>query len=133
MGSASELDCELLIARDLGFVRSERYEALSRELRSIKAMLSTLIEKSSPTIHAHKKVSHTGSITPWSDLLLPFAYCLLPLAYCPSPQMLQQCDLRPRGISILQAHNANASLAALVADLDESAARRNAHRHLRDN
>lgn len=45
LGSASELDCELLLARDLEFVNDSSYSALYRELRSVKAMLSTFIRK----------------------------------------------------------------------------------------
>jgi four helix bundle protein len=45
LGSASELDCELPLARDLSSVGEEHYEDLYRELRSIKAMLSALIRK----------------------------------------------------------------------------------------
>ena len=45
LGSASELDCELLLARDLGFLKTEPYQKLFNELRSVKAMLSTLIRK----------------------------------------------------------------------------------------
>ena len=45
LGSASELDCELLLSRDLGFLKTDRYEDLFGLLRSIKAMLSTLIRK----------------------------------------------------------------------------------------
>lgn len=42
LGSASELDTELLLARDLEFMNSANYERLFPQLRSIKAMLSTL-------------------------------------------------------------------------------------------
>jgi len=45
LGSASELDCELLLARDLGFLMQGSHEKLFNELRSIKAMLSTFIRK----------------------------------------------------------------------------------------
>jgi four helix bundle protein len=45
LGSASELDCELLLAKDLSFLDSKNYDNSYRELRSIKAMLSTLIRK----------------------------------------------------------------------------------------
>jgi four helix bundle protein len=45
LGSASELDCELLLARDLGYLTRETHEKVFIELRSIKAMLSTLIRK----------------------------------------------------------------------------------------
>jgi four helix bundle protein len=46
LGSASELDCELLLARDLGFLMQGSPEQLFNELRSIKAMLSSSSEKS---------------------------------------------------------------------------------------
>jgi four helix bundle protein len=45
LGSASELDTELLLARDLEFLKLASYELLFPELRSIKAMLSALIRK----------------------------------------------------------------------------------------
>jgi four helix bundle protein len=45
LGSASELDCELLLAKYLEFLDTGAYENSYRELRSIKAMLSTLIRK----------------------------------------------------------------------------------------
>jgi len=44
-GSASELDCELLLARDLGLLTQGSHEKLLNELRSVKAMLSTFIRK----------------------------------------------------------------------------------------
>jgi four helix bundle protein len=45
LGSASELDCELLLCRDLDFLSASEYDSLFIELRSTKAMLSTLIRK----------------------------------------------------------------------------------------
>jgi|SRR5438270_8845135 len=45
LGSASELDTELLLSRDLGFLKPASYDQLFAELRSIKAMLSALIRK----------------------------------------------------------------------------------------
>jgi len=45
LGSASELDCELLLAKDLSFLDDNDYENTYRELRSVKAMLSTFIRK----------------------------------------------------------------------------------------
>jgi hypothetical protein len=45
LGSASELDCELLLARDLGFMHTEQHDTLLKELNSVRAMLATLIRK----------------------------------------------------------------------------------------
>lgn len=45
LGSASELDCELLLVRDLGFLPATQYERLLHELQGVKAMLSKLIRK----------------------------------------------------------------------------------------
>jgi four helix bundle protein len=45
MGSASELECHLLLARDLGFLSARDYEDLSRRTREVKRMLSTFITK----------------------------------------------------------------------------------------
>jgi four helix bundle protein len=45
LGSASELDTEMLLARDLEFMKPASYDQLFPELRSIKAMLSALIRK----------------------------------------------------------------------------------------
>lgn len=45
LGSASELDCELLLACDLGFLELKSHQNLFNNLRSVKAMLSTLIRK----------------------------------------------------------------------------------------
>jgi four helix bundle protein len=45
LGSASELDCELLLARDLEMLSLTRYQELSSAVVSIKAMLATLARK----------------------------------------------------------------------------------------
>jgi four helix bundle protein len=45
LGSASELDTELLLARDLGLMNPKSHDGLFAELRSVKAMLSALIRK----------------------------------------------------------------------------------------
>jgi len=42
-GSANEIDCELLIARDLGFLAEQNYSKLVRQLGSIKRMLASCI------------------------------------------------------------------------------------------
>ena len=43
-GSANELDCELLIARDLGYLPEQQYKSLMRELSSVKKMLARFIQ-----------------------------------------------------------------------------------------
>ncbi len=45
MGSASELEYHLLLARDLGYLHSQRYPNLSQRTQEIKRMLSTFITK----------------------------------------------------------------------------------------
>jgi four helix bundle protein len=45
MGSASELEYHLLLARDLGYLGAQDYQELSRETGEVKRMLSTLITK----------------------------------------------------------------------------------------
>jgi four helix bundle protein len=45
MGSASELEYQLLLARDLGFLNLESYQTLNEELVSIKRMLNVFIGK----------------------------------------------------------------------------------------
>jgi four helix bundle protein len=45
MGSASELEYHLLLARDLGFLDAGDYEELSRRTQEIKRMLSTFITR----------------------------------------------------------------------------------------
>ena len=48
MGSASELDYHLLLARDLGYLRARDYQELSQATGEVKRMLSTLITKVRP-------------------------------------------------------------------------------------
>ena len=45
LGSASELDCELLLARDLEMLSPATYRELSSAVGSIKAMLATFARK----------------------------------------------------------------------------------------
>lgn len=44
-GSASELEYEFLLARDLGFVRAEEYSELEHQVTEVKRMLAALIRK----------------------------------------------------------------------------------------
>src|SRR5215204_6229769 len=45
MGSASELDYHLLLARDLGYLSAQDYQELSQGTQEVKRMLSTLITR----------------------------------------------------------------------------------------
>jgi four helix bundle protein len=45
MGSTSELEYHLLLARDLGYLSAQRYQDLLQELSEVKRMLSTFITK----------------------------------------------------------------------------------------
>jgi four helix bundle protein len=45
MGSASELEYHLLLARDLRYLRNDDYDRLSSGLTAVKRMLSGLIRK----------------------------------------------------------------------------------------
>jgi four helix bundle protein len=45
MGSASELEYQLLLSHDLHFMAAASYERLSREIMEVKRMLATLIPK----------------------------------------------------------------------------------------
>ncbi len=44
LGSASELDTQLLISKNLGFIKQEEFEQLNTELNSISKMLVKLIK-----------------------------------------------------------------------------------------
>jgi four helix bundle protein len=48
LGSAREVDCELLIARDLGYLPPEEHARLEAELDEIQRMLVALAGKLSP-------------------------------------------------------------------------------------
>ncbi len=49
MGSASELEYHLLLARDLGYLDNPKYQDLWQGTQEVKRMLSTLIIKLRPT------------------------------------------------------------------------------------
>jgi four helix bundle protein len=44
-GSANELQCHLLIARDLRFISEVNHTALSREVSEVKRMLAAFLKK----------------------------------------------------------------------------------------
>jgi four helix bundle protein len=43
MGSASELDYHLVLARDFGYLQAEVYRELSQELTRVRKMLAALL------------------------------------------------------------------------------------------
>ena len=45
MGSACETEYQLLLARDLGYIKEEPYNQLAKEIVEIKQMLASLIKK----------------------------------------------------------------------------------------
>jgi four helix bundle protein len=45
MGSAGELEYQLLLARDLDYLRNPRYEQLASQTIEVKRMLSSLIQR----------------------------------------------------------------------------------------
>jgi four helix bundle protein len=45
MGSASELECELMLARDLGYLEADDYGRLVTEVTEVKRMLTSFIQK----------------------------------------------------------------------------------------
>jgi four helix bundle protein len=45
MGSSSELEYQLLLAKDLGYVETTMHESLERKIMEIKKMLSSLIQR----------------------------------------------------------------------------------------
>jgi four helix bundle protein len=57
MGSASELDCHLLLARDLELFSPPIYQQLFKQLTEVKSMLAVLIRKidSSAEMGAHSR------------------------------------------------------------------------------
>jgi four helix bundle protein len=48
MGSASELDCHLFIARDLGFLTAAAYNRLTASLSEVRRMLTAFIQRLEP-------------------------------------------------------------------------------------
>lgn len=48
MGSASEVDYYLILARDLGFLNGASYERLNSELQDVKRMLNGLLARVKP-------------------------------------------------------------------------------------
>ncbi len=45
MGSGSELEYQLLLARDLGYVETTQHRSMEEKVREIKRMLASLIQK----------------------------------------------------------------------------------------
>lgn len=45
LGSANELDYHLMLARDLGFLSVSNYDGLASELREVRRMLASLMDR----------------------------------------------------------------------------------------
>ncbi|WP_435357072.1 four helix bundle protein [Emticicia sp. SJ17W-69] len=45
MGSASELEYQLILSKDLGYIQTDNFEKLNNELIEIRKMLNTFIQK----------------------------------------------------------------------------------------
>jgi four helix bundle protein len=45
MGSASELEYQLLLARDLGFLDGDEHQSLSGDVIEVERMLTSLVQK----------------------------------------------------------------------------------------
>ena len=52
-GSASELEYQLLLACDLGYVESESFKDLTQQVNEIKMMLNSFIQKLTANISSH--------------------------------------------------------------------------------
>jgi four helix bundle protein len=61
MGSANELDYQLLLAHDLGYLQSGQHEKLAAEAQAITRMLATLIDRlrrpSKPSDYGRKLIA----------------------------------------------------------------------------
>jgi four helix bundle protein len=55
MGSASELDYHLLLSRDLGFLRGEVHERVSKGLTEVRKMLASLLSTVETETHTRAK------------------------------------------------------------------------------
>jgi len=49
MGSASELEYQAILARDLGYLKIQQYNELEQEIIVVRKMLNALIQKVKPT------------------------------------------------------------------------------------
>lgn len=60
MGSASELEYFLLLARDLEYLPNDRYVLLNEGIIEVKRMLAALIEALSGRENVHAAAAHSG-------------------------------------------------------------------------
>ena len=63
MGSASELDCHLLLAKDLELLPSAVYQQLFKQLSEVRLMLAALIRKieSTSEVESNNRVQSRGA------------------------------------------------------------------------
>jgi four helix bundle protein len=61
MGSASELDYQLLVCHDLGYLKAADFQKASKNLVEIRKMLTSFLNKVEEQINADKKAAVSGS------------------------------------------------------------------------
>jgi len=61
MGSATETECHLLIARDLGYLPRADFSRLEALLTEVKSMLHSLIERICNTKETESRVARSGA------------------------------------------------------------------------
>lgn len=61
MGSASELDYQLLVCHDLGYLKATDFQRTSKNLVEIRKMLTSFLNKVEAQIKANTKAAASGS------------------------------------------------------------------------
>jgi len=56
MGSASELDCHLLLTKDLRYMNADNYKKLHQDLSEVRRMLTSLLETIESSANSLKSV-----------------------------------------------------------------------------
>jgi four helix bundle protein len=67
MGSASEVEYHLLLAKDLGYLNDEQYVVLHEEISRLKRMLASLLK----TLNSHVRQRPTSGRQPTADSRQP--------------------------------------------------------------
>ena len=60
MGSASELDYDLLVCRDLGYLKNEDFTRLSKDLIEVRKMLTSFLSKVEEQVNSKTKGAAGG-------------------------------------------------------------------------
>jgi four helix bundle protein len=62
MGSSSELECLLMLARDLRYLKGDDYESLSKRLTPLRKMLNGLIQKLKADRSLRVRADHVATV-----------------------------------------------------------------------